>query len=163
MTLFQLSNAKYHAATAGQKVGDHKCILMLLSSNDIAGLHCLLAAALRRGADALTICGLLDHAISGLYSPRSGFTKCDLDIALLVKYIGGPHLLYALQKSQGFPSWRTIGRHYKIPKLYCHQLVYHLLMRSAATSHLFLILLKNHSLHHCKMDFFQAILLWLMV
>ena len=31
--------------------------------------------------------------------------------------IGGPHLLYALQKSQGFASWRTVGRHYKIPRL----------------------------------------------
>jgi hypothetical protein len=34
-----------------------------------------------------------------------------------VKSIGGPHLLYALQKSQGFASWRTVGRHYKIPRL----------------------------------------------
>src|ERR1700683_4716987 len=89
---------------------------MLLSLNDIAGLHHLLAAALQRGASALTICGLLDHAISGLYSPQSGFTRCDLDIALLVKSIGGPRLLYALQKSQGFSSWRTVGCH-KIPRL----------------------------------------------
>jgi hypothetical protein len=90
---------------------------MLLSLNDVAGLHRLLAAALRRGANALTICGLLDRAISGLYSPWSGFAKRDLDIALLVKSIGGPRLLYALQKSQGFASWRTVGRHYKIPRL----------------------------------------------
>jgi hypothetical protein len=69
LRLFQLSNAKSHAATAGQKIADHKQILMLLSSNDIAGLHHLLAAALQRGASAFTICGLLDHAISGLYSP----------------------------------------------------------------------------------------------
>lgn len=25
--------------------------------------------------------------------------------------------MYALQKSQGFASWRTVGRHHKIPKL----------------------------------------------
>ena len=90
---------------------------MLLSSNDVAGLCHLLAAALQHGANAHTICGLLDRAISGLYSPRSGFTKCDLDIALLVKSIGGPQLLYALQKSQEFASWRTVGRHYRIPRL----------------------------------------------
>ena len=90
---------------------------MLLSANDIADLRCLLAAALRRGASALTICEILDRAISGLYSARSGFTRRDLDIALLVKSIGGPRLLYALQKSQGFASWRTVGRHHKIPKL----------------------------------------------
>jgi hypothetical protein len=34
-----------------------------------------------------------------------------------VKSIGGPHLLYALQKSQGFASWRTVGCHYKISRL----------------------------------------------
>jgi len=115
--IISVTNAKRYAATAGWKIADHKHILMLLSSNDIVGLCCLLAAALWRGASALTICGLLDRAISGLYSSRSGFTKRDLDIALLVKSIGGPRLLYALQKSQGFASWRTVGRHYKIPRL----------------------------------------------
>jgi len=117
LTSFQLSNAKCRAATAGQKIADHKRILMLLSANDIAGSCRLLATALRHGASAYTICGLLDRAISGLYSPQSGFTKRDLDIALLVKSIGGPHLLYTLQKSQGFASWRTVGHHHKISKL----------------------------------------------
>ena len=40
---------------------------MLLSSNNVVGLRCLLAAALRRGASAQTICRLLERAISGLY------------------------------------------------------------------------------------------------
>ena len=91
--------------------------MMLLSKNDIAGLRRVMAAALRRGASAHTICGLLDRAVSGLYSPRGGFSKRDLDISLLVKSIGGPHLLYALQHSQGFASWRTVAHHHKIPRL----------------------------------------------
>jgi hypothetical protein len=41
----------------------------------------------------------------------------DLDIALLVKSIGGPRLLYALQRSHGIPSWRTVGRKTRIPRL----------------------------------------------
>ena len=118
LILFQLSNAKYYAATAGQKIADHKLILILLSANNIAGLQCLLAAALCHGASAYTICGLFDHAISDLYLPQSGFTNHDLDIALLVKSIGGPHLLYTLQKSQGFASWRTVGCHHKISRLF---------------------------------------------
>ena len=129
LTQIQLSNAKQHSAFTGRKIADHKRILMLLSLNDVAGLRRLLAAALRRGANALTICGLLDRAISGLYSPQSGFTKCDLDIALLVKSIGGPRLLYALQKSQGFASF---GHHYE-SLCYCPQLVFPLPMRSAVT------------------------------
>ena len=34
-----------------------------------------------------------------------------------MKAIGGPRLLYALSKSHGFASWRTVKRHIKIPKL----------------------------------------------
>jgi len=92
-------------------------MVMMLSSNDVAGLCRLLAAAHRRGASPAKICSLLDHAISGLYRPRGGFLKRDLDIALLVKAIGGPRLLYALGKSHGLASWRTVKRHLKIPKL----------------------------------------------
>lgn len=91
--------------------------MMLLSQNDIAGLRRLMAAALRRGSSAHTICEVLDRAISGLYSPRGGFNKRDLDIATLIKSIGGPRLLYALQQSHGIASWRTVWRHQKIPKL----------------------------------------------
>jgi len=50
-------------------MSDHKRILMLLSSNDVAGVGRLLAAALRQGASAQTICTILTHAISGLYVP----------------------------------------------------------------------------------------------
>jgi len=98
-------------------MSDHKRILMLLSSNDVASVRRLLAAALRRGASAQTICTILTRAISGLYVPRGGFVQRDLDIAFLVKSIGGLRLLYALQRSHGIPSWRTVGRNTKIPRL----------------------------------------------
>lgn len=52
-----------------------------------------------------------------MYCPRGGFSKCDLDIAFLVKATGGPCLLYALGKSHGLASWRTVNRHIKIPRL----------------------------------------------
>jgi len=68
-THLQLSNSKRRFETLSHKLGDYKRILMLLSSNDVAGLRRLLAAALRRGASAQTICGLLERAISGLYRP----------------------------------------------------------------------------------------------
>ena len=90
---------------------------MMLSSNDVAGLRRLLGAAHRRGASPTKICSLLERAIAGLYRPRGGFVKRDFDIAFLVKAIGGPRLLYALGKSHGLASWRTVGRHIKIPRL----------------------------------------------
>jgi hypothetical protein len=45
----------------GCRIADHKQILMLLSTNDIVGLCRLIAAALRQGANAHMICGLLDR------------------------------------------------------------------------------------------------------
>jgi hypothetical protein len=75
---------------------NHKHILMLLSFNDIAGLHCSLAAALWLGASAQTIFGVLESPISGLYHPRGHFTQCEFDVSFLVKALDGPHLLYAL-------------------------------------------------------------------
>jgi hypothetical protein len=90
---------------------------MMLSSNDVAGLRRLLGAAHRRGASPAKICSLLERAVAGLYRPRGGFIKRDFDIAFLVKAIGGPRLLYALGKSHGLASWRTVNRHIKIPKL----------------------------------------------
>ena len=90
---------------------------MLLSTNDVIGLQHLLTGALRRGASAQTICRVLEQAISGLYHPRGHFTQWDFDISFLVKSLGGPHLLYALQQSHGLPSWRTVNHHAKIPKL----------------------------------------------
>ena len=82
-----------------------------------AGLRRLLAAALRRGASAQSICAALESAISGLYRPQGGFTQRDFDVSFLVKSLGGPRLLYALQQSHGLASWRTVRRHVKIPKL----------------------------------------------
>ena len=90
---------------------------MLLSSNDVGGLHHLLAASLQKGASTQTICGFLESVISGLYRPQGGFTQHDFDVSFLVKVLGGPHLLYALQQSHGLSSWRTVCCHVKIPKL----------------------------------------------
>ena len=87
---------------------------MRLSSNDVAGLHCLLGATHQRGASPAKICSLLECAITGLYHPRGGFSKCDFDIGFLVIAIGGPCLLYALGRSHGLASRRTV---FKIPKL----------------------------------------------
>ena len=90
---------------------------MLLSANDIVGVRRLLSVALRRGASAQTICEVLECAISDLYRPHGRFTQRKFDISFMVKSLGSPCLLYALQQSHGLASWRTVRRHVKIPKL----------------------------------------------
>ena len=90
---------------------------MLIASQEIAGIRQLIAAALKQGRSARAIVALIERAIDGLYSSRGGFSERDLNIAFLVKAIGGPCLLYALQKSHGLASDSTVHRKNKIPRL----------------------------------------------
>ncbi|KAJ7772154.1 hypothetical protein B0H14DRAFT_2402165 [Mycena olivaceomarginata] len=59
---------------------------------------------------------ILQRALAGLYRPRGGFNKRELDISFLAKALGGSKL-YALQKSQGLASVSTVHRHQAIPQL----------------------------------------------
>jgi len=115
--LIQLHNATQRSKVFERKTDDYKRIMMLIASNDIAGLRRLISAALRGGVSAEVIIDQIQKSINGLYSPRGGFSERDLDIAFLVKAIGGPRLLYALQKSHGLASESTIRRCRKIPHL----------------------------------------------
>lgn len=92
-------------------------MMMLIATNDIPRLKQLIAVALRRGSSAQAIVAQIGRAIDGLYSPRGGFTPTDLDIAHLVKGIGGRRLLYTLNKSKGLASESTLRRHSTPPKL----------------------------------------------
>ena len=86
----QLENANKQITVTVQKVQDHKQIMMLIASQEVAGLCRLLAAALRQGCSAQAIISLIQCSIDGLYTPWGGFSNRDLDIAFLVKAIGGP-------------------------------------------------------------------------
>ena len=90
---------------------------MMLSQNKIAGVSRILAAAVRNGASASAICEKLDRAILGTYAPQSGWSDRELAVAFLVKAIGGPRLLYALQKAEGYPSVSTLRRRIPIPEV----------------------------------------------
>lgn len=91
--------------------------MMLIASQEVAGLRRLIAAALRGGHSAQAIVTLIQRSIDSLYTPRGGFSNQDLDIAFLVKAIGGPCLLYALQKSHGLASETIIRHKLQIPRL----------------------------------------------
>ena len=93
-----------------KKLSDYQRIVMLISQNKIAGVSRILSVAHRNGADAESICIKLHRAIDGTYSPLSGWTSRELDVAFLIKAIGGPRLLYALQKAEGYPSLSTLRR-----------------------------------------------------
>ncbi|KAF8159729.1 hypothetical protein B0H34DRAFT_674036 [Crassisporium funariophilum] len=98
-------------------LSNYKRIMMLIGSNEVEGLRRLIAASLWRGTSPAVIVLLIEQSLAGLYSPSGGFSKRNLDITLLVKSMGGPRLLYVLQKSHGLASLTTVHRNYKIPQL----------------------------------------------
>ncbi|KAK7026492.1 hypothetical protein VNI00_015572 [Paramarasmius palmivorus] len=100
-----------------RKIDDYSRILILLAKNDVTALRRLLAVALKRGASVHSILSRIEDSLDGLYSPKGGFEKRDLDKAFLAKALGGSRLLYALTKSEGFAANETIRRNYRVPKL----------------------------------------------
>ena len=100
-----------------RKVDDYRRLVLLLAQNKIAGVSRILSVALRKGSNVISICARLQAAINGTYSPVSGWTQHDFDVAFLVKALGGPRLLYVLQKEEGYPSLSTLRRHKKIPEI----------------------------------------------
>ena len=100
-----------------RKVDDYRRVVLLLSQNKVAGVSRILSVALRNGSSAISICARLQAAINGTYSPLGGWTPHDFDVAFLVKALGGPRLLYVLQKEEGYPSLTTLRKQKKIPEI----------------------------------------------
>ncbi|KAJ6526383.1 hypothetical protein B0H19DRAFT_970619 [Mycena capillaripes] len=108
----QRSNKRYHS-----QITDFKRITGLIASEEFAGLRRILEQALSRGATPKMILAILERALRKVYRVRGGFSKRELDISFLVKAIGGPKPLYALQKSLGLASIDTVRHNHQVPKL----------------------------------------------
>eukprot|EP00966_Prymnesium_polylepis_P019481 449179-Prymnesium_polylepis.1 len=65
---------------------------------------------MKRRASPRKILEQLKLAIEGKYAPRPDVDQTSVDKAHLVKIIGGPKLLYALQKCSGFLSESVVKR-----------------------------------------------------
>ncbi|KAJ3539797.1 hypothetical protein NMY22_g4564 [Coprinellus aureogranulatus] len=111
----KVHNLEKKVAGAQKKLDDYGRIMMLLSKGDVPGLRRILAASLKRGASPLVIVNLLERALKGFHRARGGFSPRDLDISFLAKALGGPKLLYALQKACGLASETTLRREKKVP------------------------------------------------
>ena len=98
-------------------MNDYQRLLKILASSDVKRLKCVLGVALKRGCSVSTIIIRVEQAINGLYTARGNYSERELDIAFLVKSLGGPKLLYALCRSHGLPAYRTISNHRAIPHL----------------------------------------------
>ena len=109
----KVENYENQKKITARHMNDYARIMKLIADNEIVGLRRLIAAALRHGSSPEVIVETIYKAIEGLYFPHGGFSRRELDMAFLAKALGGPRLLYALQKFFGLPSRNTISRQNK--------------------------------------------------
>lgn len=91
---------------------------MLLSTEDFKRLKQILDIPVNRGANPRLIISKLQQALTGSYEARGRYSERDLDVAYLVKSMGGPRLLYALSTFYGMASYRTVSRQQEVPRVY---------------------------------------------
>jgi len=66
----------------------------------------VLQVALKNGSSPAAMISKLQLAIERKYTPHPGVDELALDLGCLVKAIGGPKLLFALNRALGLLSYR---------------------------------------------------------
>lgn len=100
-----------------QRLDDYERLFFLISVSDYKNVSRVLQVALKKGSSPAAVVAKLQLAIEKKYTPHPGVDELALDLGCLVKAIGGPKLLFALNRALALPSYRTIGRHRKVPQL----------------------------------------------
>lgn len=100
-----------------RRIDDYERLIYHIAVADYKNASRVLQVAMKNGSSPGAIISKLQLAIEGQYTPHPMTDEFALDLGLLVKAIGGPKLLFALNRSLSLPSYRTIGRHRKVPQL----------------------------------------------
>ena len=72
---------------------------------------------MKTGSSPSTMVMKLSDAVHGIYTPRPTASHFDVDLAYLTQSIGGPRLLFAMNRSFNLPSYRSLMRRQKVPVL----------------------------------------------
>lgn len=99
------------------RIDDYERLFFHISVADYKNVSHVLQVAMRNGSSPSAVVSKLQLAIEKKYTPHPGTDEFALDLGCLVKAIGGPKLLFALSRAFALPSYRTIGRHRKVPQL----------------------------------------------
>ena len=89
---------------------DYKRMVALIANNDLSRLDVLFKSCFKRGKSVRAVCETLGQAINGSYNYKQYSEKCK-DIGWLVLMIGGPRLVYAMNKLNIIPSTDIIRRY----------------------------------------------------
>jgi len=100
-----------------RKLNDYERLCYHISMSDYKNVNLVLRTSLKNGSSPGAMVAKLQLAIQGAYTPRPSVDEQALDVGYLVKAIGGPRLLFALNRCLSLPSYHTIDRHRKVPHL----------------------------------------------
>ena len=100
-----------------QRLDDYDRLFFHIAVSDYKNVSQVLQTALKNGSSPAAVISKLQLAIEKKYTPHPGVDELTLDIGYLVKVIGSPKLLFALNQALMLPSYQTIGRHQKVPQL----------------------------------------------
>ncbi|TEB22324.1 hypothetical protein FA13DRAFT_1695305 [Coprinellus micaceus] len=92
-------------------------MLVYISQNKIPAVSRILKQSIRRRESAEYLLNKLVLAASGKYRACAEWSDYELDVANLIRLEGGPRLLYALSRSDGYPSKTTLRRRKPLPEL----------------------------------------------
>jgi len=100
-----------------RKLDDYDRLCYHIALSDFKSINLVIRSSLNNGSSPSAMVAKLQLAIEGQYTPRPSVEEQALDVAYLVKAIGGPRLLFALKRFLSLPSYHTIDRHRKVPHL----------------------------------------------
>jgi hypothetical protein len=84
---------------------------------DYKNVAAVLSVAINNGSSPSAIVTKLANAVHGTYTPRATPSSSDIDLAYLTQSIGGPRLLFAMNRSFNLPSYRSLMRRQTVPVL----------------------------------------------
>lgn len=109
-------NLRRKLEVSTRRVSDYKRLVMAIATNDAPRITQIVSTALRQRSSVLAIIKKITSAAAGVFHNRT-YNDDDLDLAYLVKSLGGPKLLYAMARAFGLPSLSTLLRNRKVPTL----------------------------------------------
>ncbi|KAF5342231.1 hypothetical protein D9611_002091 [Ephemerocybe angulata] len=92
-------------------------IVVCIAQKNLRQASRILHRSLKRGDSLARTLDRLVSAANGKGKERAEWTEYDLDVANLIRLEGGPRLLYAMAKSDGYASRTTLARRRPIPEI----------------------------------------------
>jgi hypothetical protein len=112
-----MQEGSHKSSRLTQRLDDYDRLFFHIAMSDYKNVSQVLQVALKNGSSPAAVISKLQLAIDKRYTPHPGIDEFALDLGCLVKAIGGPKLLFALNRALALPSYRTIGHHRKVPQL----------------------------------------------